>query len=100
MIDIVDKIDCCGCSACVQICPQNCIAMEEDDEGFLYPKVYVTDCVDCGLCEKVCPVINRFSSSHVQGSLHVLQMMKMYEVQVRLEGFYMKFPNLFLLKEA
>lgn len=68
MIDIVDKIDCCGCSACVQIWPQNCIAMEEDDEGFLYPKVYVTDCVDCGLCEKVCPVINRFSSSHVQGS--------------------------------
>lgn len=68
MIEIIDKVDCCGCSACVQICPRNCIAMESDEEGFLYPKVNVTDCVDCRLCEKVCPVINRFSPSFVQDS--------------------------------
>lgn len=60
MIDIVKKEDCCGCESCVQRCPKNCIAMNKDKEGFLYPKVNQKLCIDCGLCEKVCPVINQF----------------------------------------
>jgi coenzyme F420-reducing hydrogenase beta subunit len=59
MIEIKDKRDCCGCGACVQRCPKQCIAMHEDAEGFLYPKADQTQCIDCGLCEKVCPVINK-----------------------------------------
>ena len=34
MINIYNKVNCCGCNACVQICPQKCIIMEEDYEGF------------------------------------------------------------------
>lgn len=60
MINIVNKKDCCGCSACVQRCPQQCISLYEDEEGFLYPKVEVGACIGCGLCEKVCPVINQY----------------------------------------
>ena len=59
MIIIQDKEKCCGCSACVQRCPKHCISLEEDSEGFLYPKVDKSVCIDCGLCEKVCPIINR-----------------------------------------
>ena len=59
MIDIKDKSCCCGCSACVQRCPKQCIAMVEDHEGFLYPVIDRISCIDCGLCEKVCPVLNR-----------------------------------------
>ena len=59
MISISDKSQCCGCNACVQICPKQCIQMQEDGEGFLYPLVDVDMCVDCKLCEKVCPVINQ-----------------------------------------
>lgn len=59
MIEIKDKSRCCGCEACVQRCPKHCIALVEDAEGFLYPKVDASVCVDCGLCEKVCPVINQ-----------------------------------------
>ena len=59
MIEIKDKEDCCGCWACVQRCPKQCISMKEDEEGFLYPHVDSTQCVNCGLCEKVCPVINQ-----------------------------------------
>lgn len=58
MVDIKDKHMCCGCEACVQICPKQCISLIQDKEGFLYPKVNTIDCVDCGLCEKVCPEIN------------------------------------------
>ena len=59
MINITDKKDCCGCNACVQRCPKQCITMQADNEGFLYPIVDTETCIDCGLCEKVCPVINQ-----------------------------------------
>ena len=59
MIEIIDKKNCCGCSACAQICPRKCILMQEDDEGFLYPKVDKKSCIDCHLCERVCPVLNQ-----------------------------------------
>ena len=58
MIQIADKRECCGCHACVQKCPRQCISMQEDCEGFLYPKIDVASCVECGLCEMVCPMLN------------------------------------------
>ena len=57
MINIVNKSFCCGCAACVQICPKKCISLTEDKEGFLYPIVDKAICIDCGLCEKVCPYL-------------------------------------------
>lgn len=59
MIQITDKEKCCGCAACVQKCPKQCIGLVEDFEGFLYPEANLDLCIDCGLCEKVCPVINQ-----------------------------------------
>ncbi|MCD8235986.1 MAG: 4Fe-4S dicluster domain-containing protein [Prevotellaceae bacterium] len=50
--------NCCGCSACQQVCPHHCISMVEDEEGFLYPKVNELQCVDCGLCSNVCSWID------------------------------------------
>lgn len=58
MITINNKHNCCGCSACAQVCPKQCISFEEDEQGFRYPLVDKAICVDCGLCEKVCPVLN------------------------------------------
>lgn len=58
MIRILDNSQCCGCEACRNICPRQCILMKEDNEGFLYPEVNFSDCIDCGLCERVCPVLN------------------------------------------
>lgn len=58
MIEIKTKKDCCGCYACYNICPKECITMESDSEGFWYPKIDKNKCIDCNLCEKVCPIIN------------------------------------------
>lgn len=58
MINIVNKVDCCGCEACYNACPNESIRMKSDEEGFLYPQVNQDTCVNCGLCEKVCPISN------------------------------------------
>lgn len=59
MIKISDKSKCCACSACASICPKRCIVMQEDEEGFLYPKVDTSSCIDCDLCRKVCPILHQ-----------------------------------------
>lgn len=58
MINIQNKIDCCGCNACGDACHKQAITFKTDNEGFWYPEVDMQKCVDCGLCEKVCPVIH------------------------------------------
>ncbi len=55
-IDSMIKKDCCGCSACEQICGVNAIRMEADEQGFSYPVFDFDKCVHCGLCTKVCPM--------------------------------------------
>jgi len=57
MISISHKEDCCGCGACAQKCPKQCITMQTDPEGFLYPEVDAAACVQCGLCEQACPIL-------------------------------------------
>lgn len=58
MIRIKNKKNCCGCEACVQACPKQCISFIQDSQGFYYPSVDAATCIDCGLCDKVCPILN------------------------------------------
>ena len=51
--------NCCGCTACVSICPKTCISMKENKEGFLYPQMDKALCISCGLCKKVCPILQK-----------------------------------------
>ena len=71
MIHILENKNCCGCSACVQRCPKQCISLTEDEEGFLYPSVDEEMCINCGLCEKVCPILNPSDKIHPQEVLAV-----------------------------
>lgn len=58
MIHISDKVNCCGCNACGDVCAHQAITFKTDIEGFWYPEVDKDKCTDCHLCEKVCPIIN------------------------------------------
>lgn len=40
-----DKKDCCGCGACMNVCPKNAIRMAEDEVGFVYPEIDQNLCV-------------------------------------------------------
>lgn len=50
------KERCCGCTACVAVCPAEAISMTEDEEGFEYPEIDEEICVKCHKCLNVCPV--------------------------------------------
>lgn len=53
------KSDCCGCEACMNVCPLDVISMECDEYGFLYPHIDQKRCIHCGKCLKVCDFSNR-----------------------------------------
>lgn len=82
MINTVKKHNCCGCSACAQRCPKNCITMQEDEEGFLYPHVDEKLCIYCGLCEKVCSFIHPYEA---QTPMHTYAAINNDE-QIRMES--------------
>lgn len=54
----IKQSNCCGCTACFNICPNNAIVMENDVYGNLFPKVDSDKCIECKLCEKICPLNN------------------------------------------
>lgn len=53
-----DKSKCCGCGACMNVCPKEAISMKEDDYGFVYPDIDSDKCVKCGQCNRVCAFQN------------------------------------------
>lgn len=56
-IQSLPKEQCTGCAACVNRCPADCISMQNDAEGFLYPVINEGRCILCGECKKSCPVL-------------------------------------------
>ena len=56
-LDIIPTKDCCGCEACANICPKNCIVMQPDEQGFMRPQLDKAECIDCDLCRKACPIL-------------------------------------------
>ena len=45
---------CCGCGACVNICPRDAITLQADAYGFRYPHIDGARCIDCRACLRVC----------------------------------------------
>ena len=55
---------CCGCHACLNICPARAIQMQMDQEGFLYPVIDEKKCIKCGQCAAVCQMLNSTKSTN------------------------------------
>ncbi|MDY6367692.1 MAG: Coenzyme F420 hydrogenase/dehydrogenase, beta subunit C-terminal domain [Clostridia bacterium] len=62
MIDVVGK-KCVGCFSCSSVCPNKCISVTVERDGFFYPAINYKKCVKCGLCDNSCPVLNVVANS-------------------------------------
>lgn len=58
------KNNCVGCRSCEQLCPQKCITLEPNHEGFLYPRIAEKKCIGCGVCLRACPTKNGAEHRH------------------------------------
>lgn len=57
---LASNTNCTGCTACVSICPKNCITIQNDEYGFQIPVVTeLNSCIECHLCEQICPVLHK-----------------------------------------
>ncbi len=75
------KTDCCGCSACYNVCPRKAISMQKDEYGYVYPVIDQDKCVGCGLCRKVC---------HYQADKELRTPIKAYAAAGKKEEFLKK----------
>lgn len=57
-----NRKNCCGCTACMTVCPKGAIEMKPDEKGFLYPEINDEKCVKCGLCVKTCTFQNGYKT--------------------------------------
>lgn len=78
MIRITDKSLCCGCTACMNACPAQCIVMRRDREGFDYPVANPDLCRNCGKCSEVCPMPDIKADFH-EGALPQEQALNVIE---------------------
>ncbi len=53
---LANSLDCTGCTACMNICPVECIKMIENEKGFKFPNIDFTKCIRCNQCRNVCPI--------------------------------------------
>jgi NAD-dependent dihydropyrimidine dehydrogenase PreA subunit len=47
----VDRKKCNGCNICVEICPLDCLRLDEDNKAYMK----YDECWYCGSCEIECP---------------------------------------------
>ena len=59
-----DPKDCTGCGTCSYVCPIGAIAMEEDDCGFVYPRIAESECIHCDKCLRSCHMSNSTVLKH------------------------------------
>lgn len=59
MILYKNEAECCGCEACINICPKQAISMSVNNRGFLYPQIDDKKCIHCNRCVQVCSFQNK-----------------------------------------
>ena len=61
---------CTGCGACAVVCPQKCITIKQNQEGFFEYHKNNTKCTNCNLCQKVCGQVSNHSIKINDGKLY------------------------------
>ncbi len=91
--------DCCGCTACMSLCPTGAISMKENSKGFYAPRPDHTKCIDCGRCLTGCVFHSPKEIDHKKQEFYAVQYR---DDRTRMEsqsgGAYTAFAESFLEK--
>lgn len=69
MVNFNDS-NCTGCRVCEQSCPQKCITMVLNRDGFLYPEIDKAHCIECSLCSIRCPINAEHKADNVNPKVY------------------------------
>lgn len=58
-VEVVPEHRCSGCGGCKNVCPVDAVKLEENELGYLLPRVDKEKCISCGLCLKRCPGVEK-----------------------------------------
>ncbi len=92
---------CCGCTACINICPTGAIVLERNAKGFYSAKVSHEKCLNCGKCRHVCIALSERKHQQVQREVYAVQTMD-YAMRMRSQsgGAYAVLAESFLNKQG
>lgn len=65
-MEICKRNLCTGCGVCSDVCPRECISMNENKIGHLYPTIDTSKCINCHLCEKTCPTNRKLNNNQAK----------------------------------
>lgn len=60
---------CTGCGVCAISCPQKCIDIIKNENGFYEYKINHDKCIRCGICKKVCAQHNKLDDKKIDTKL-------------------------------
>ena len=65
---------CCGCGACMSICPTNSVRIIKNSYGFMEATCDTSTCINCEACKTVCPMCYKEDKPAISnGELYSLQ---------------------------
>lgn len=90
---------CCGCTACMNVCPTGAISIKKNRKGFYSASIDHTKCIECGRCLAGCAFCSLGEIYHKKPEIYAVQ----YEDdRTRMEsqsgGAYTAFAESFLEK--
>ena len=68
---VKDTSSCCGCGACLSVCPVEAITMKEDILGCQYPEINLGKCIGCEKCIQICSCIDIVNGYGSAGNISV-----------------------------
>lgn len=89
---------CCGCGACVSVCPVHAVSIRMKD-GFLCANVDKVLCISCGKCREVCPLYGNREGKPIKNgklfsfkdnSMQVLKVSSSGGIAHRIAALYLK----------